>query len=137
MKFKLLITLAAILALAGCGTGGKSPDGIVEQIYELSADGNLEAALELLVIEKRSQREASIQKLARLRDHLIDWKFTGFEFRPHSGETEQSIRVHFAESYENGKTMDGGAQLMKEDGDWKLKSLYVPGDARGRGKHTL
>jgi hypothetical protein len=109
---------------------------VVAQIYELTQEGSLEDALELLVVEKRSSADSSLRRLAKMRDWLNASNFSELVI---NGSKEQgvSMRVFFKETYESGKEMDGGAQLLQEDGEWKLKSLYVPGGVGGMGAHSL
>lgn len=135
MKSMFLVILVSMFSLAGCGGSG-SPESVVEEIYELTQDGSLEDALDLLVVEKRTSPESSLRRLAKMRDHLNASRFSELVIK---GSKEQgvSMRVFFKESYESGKEMDGGAQLLLEDGEWKLKSLYVPGGVGGMGAHNL
>ena len=136
MKFNLLVIIALLVALAGCGSGSNTPEGVVEELYALSKAGSLEGALELLVIEKRTQRERSMNALAKFRDDLNGRKFAELVLKGNN-EEGNTMRVYLTETYENGQDMDGGAQLMLEEGEWKLKSLYVPGGVAGRGGHNL
>ncbi len=135
MRVRSLIVLAACFIIAACGTSN-SPEDVVTDIYELTTSGDLEAALELLVVEKRSTSDSSLRSLAKIRDSLNASGFSGLAI---SGSQEEgvSMRVYFKEQYESGKEKDGGAQLLQEDGQWKLKSLYVPGGVGGRGGHRL
>ncbi len=137
MKSIYLIILVTMLSLAGCGgAGGGSPEGVVEEIYELTLEGSLEDALQLLVVEKRTSAAPSLKRLAKMRDFLNASKFSELIIKD-TKEQGVSMRVFFKESYDSGKEMDGGAQLLLEDGKWRLKSLYVPGGVGGMGAHNL
>lgn len=140
MKTAIATIVTILLALAGLaacgGSAADSPEEVVQQLYELSMEGSLEDALALLVVEKRSQKEAYLRTLANLRDDLNARKFTGLTLKG-TNEEGNTIRVYLTETYESGSIADGGAQTMLEDGEWKIKSLYVPGGIGGRGGRRL
>ena len=137
MRTTIATILVVLAGLAACGgSGADSPEEVVQQLYELSMEGSLEDALALLVVEKRGQEEAYLRILARLRDDLNARHFSGLTVNG-TNEEGNTIRVYLTETYESGETADGGAQTMLEDGEWKIKSLYVPGGIGGRGGRRL
>jgi hypothetical protein len=111
---KIIGMLAMALCLVGCGKG---PDNVAVRFFEAMRDGKYEAAMEMAA--KDTKPLIGLMQGMMTEDKRIE-EFAG-EYKAVETKIDGDTAKVKIEHSKDGKSKTENVDLVKEDGDWKVK----------------